>query len=187
MDQILDAWEEMRPEAGSSHHKKGFGDDNEGQSGVTELKRAPLRKEIPIMFRRHIKLIIRDRTSCVFVALLKLNSRSRFWLTLCALLATAILYAGRAVVFLVANTIFSLVYLKARKFTQDQALNKMWINIWHVGVASNMGAVAVYALNDEFKSILREAKNGMTGPFTYAMAKTVLILPIILCFAISSS
>lgn len=96
----------------------------------------------------------------------------------------AILYAGRAVVFLVANTIFALVYLKARKYNQDQAFNKMWINIWHVGVASNMGVVAVYALNDEFKSILRETKNGMTGPMTYVMAKSILVLPIMLIFAI---
>jgi ABC-2 type transporter len=91
---------------------------------------------------------------------------------------------GRAVVFLVANTIFALVYLKARKYTQDQAFNKLWINIWHVGVASNMGVVAVYALNDEFKSILRETKNGMTGPMTYVLAKTILVIPIILVFAI---
>jgi ABC-2 type transporter len=91
---------------------------------------------------------------------------------------------GRAVVFLVANTIFALVYLKARKFRQEQALNKLWINIWHVGVASNMGVVAVYALNDEFKSILREAKNGMTAPMTYVLAKTILVIPIMLIFAI---
>lgn len=83
-----------------------------------------------------------------------------------------------------ANTIFALVYLKARKYNQDQALNKLWINMWHVGVASNLGVVAVYALNDEFKSILRESKNGITGPMTYALAKSVLVLPIIFIFAI---
>jgi ABC-2 type transporter len=97
---------------------------------------------------------------------------------------TAVLYLGRTAMFLVANTIFALVYLKARKYEQDQASNKMWINIWHVGVASNMGVVAVYALNEEFKSIVREAKNGMTGPMTYVLAKTILVLPIMFCFAI---
>jgi hypothetical protein len=91
---------------------------------------------------------------------------------------------GRAVVFLVFNTIFALVYLKARKYVQEQALNKLWINIWHVGVASNMGAVAVYALNDELKTILREAKNGMTAPMTYVLAKSILVIPIIFIFAI---
>ena len=157
VDKILDTWEEMRPEAGSSHHRKGFGDDDEeGKSGVAHLERAPLRKEIPVMFRRHMALIIRD----------------------------PILYIGRSVVFLIANTIFALVYLKARKYDQNQAISKMWVNIWHIGVATNMGVVAVYALNDEFKSIVREAKNGMTGPMTYALAKTILVLPIMFVFAI---
>lgn len=155
VDKILDTWEEMKPDSGSSHHKKGF-DDDQGQNGVTQLKRAPLRKEISIMFRRSIALIIRD----------------------------PILYVGRSIVFLIANTIFALVYLKARKYDQTQALNKMWINIWHVGVASNLGVVAVYALNDEFKTIVREAKNGMIGPLTYALAKTILVLPIMFIFAI---
>jgi hypothetical protein len=66
VDRILDTWEEIRPDANnSSHHRvKGFdtdGDDDE-QDGVTENKRAPIWKEIPIMFRRHILLIVRDRT-----------------------------------------------------------------------------------------------------------------------------
>jgi len=182
---ILDTWEEERPDSGrSSHHKKkGFGEDNDGQEGVTELKRASLSQEISIMFRRSAKLIVRD----------------------------PILYLGRAVVFLVANTIFALVYLKARKYNQDQALNKMWITVWHAGVASNMvsllcdhhpirlrhcvsrlphctvafqGVVAVYALNAEFATILREAKNGMVSPLNYVLAKTILVLPIMFVFAI---
>jgi hypothetical protein len=66
VDRILDTWEESRPDANtSSHHRiKGFKGDNDedGQMGVTENKRAPIQKEIPIMFRRQIKLIIRDRT-----------------------------------------------------------------------------------------------------------------------------
>ena len=68
VDRILDTWEEVRPGANqSSHHRvKGFGnadnDDDDGQMGVTENKRAPIWKEIPIMFRRHIMLIVRDRT-----------------------------------------------------------------------------------------------------------------------------
>lgn len=66
VDRILDTWEELRPGANnSSHHRvKGFSsdDDDDGQMGVTENKRAPIWKEIPIMFRRHIMLIVRDRT-----------------------------------------------------------------------------------------------------------------------------
>lgn len=64
VERILDTWEEMRPDANHSshHHKKGFDGGDEGQTGVIEKKRAPIQKEIPIMFRRHVLLIIRDRT-----------------------------------------------------------------------------------------------------------------------------
>ena len=102
VDKILDTWEEKRPEAGSSHHKKGFDDDENEQTGVADLVRAPLRREISIMFRRCAVNVVRD----------------------------PILYIGRAVVFLVSNTIFALVYLKARDYSQDQALSKMWITVW---------------------------------------------------------
>lgn len=53
VSQILDTWEEKRPEGGSSsHHKKGFDDDEDHQEGVTKVQGAPLSKEISIMFRR---------------------------------------------------------------------------------------------------------------------------------------
>jgi hypothetical protein len=159
VDLILDTWQEKRPGAGSSHHKKGFGgvdNDDEGQEGVADVKRAPLRKEISIMFSRHLKLMVRD----------------------------PVLYSGRAVIFFVVSLLFSLVYLNARDYSQDQALNKMWIVLWLVSVPSNMGVVAVYALNEEFKSILRESKNGMASPLSYALAKTVLVIPIMFVFAL---
>lgn len=44
---------------------------------------------------------------------------------------------------------------------------------------SLVGVVAVYALNDEFKSILRETKNGMINPLTYVTVKTIMVLPVI--------
>ena len=42
-----------------------------------------------------------------------------------------------------------------------------------------MGVVAVYALNDEFKSILRETKNGMINPLTYVAVKSTMVLPLL--------
>jgi len=105
---ILDQWEEKRPDAGSSHHKRT---SFLGQEGVTETKRAPLSQEMSIMLRRHFTLVIRD----------------------------PILYLGRCAIFLVSCLIFSLVYWNGRDFTQDQAINKMWVSIWFVSVPSNMG------------------------------------------------
>jgi hypothetical protein len=49
-----------------------------------------------------------------------------------------------------------------------------------------VGVVAVYVLNDEFKSIQREAKNGMSRASTYLIAKAVLVLPILFLFGLLS-
>jgi len=113
-------------------------------------------KEISIMFRRHSLLIIRD----------------------------PVLYVGRMAIFLVSNLFFGFVYFNARAMSQEQVLNKIWICIWYIGVPCNMGVVAVYALNDEFKSIVRETKNGMLSATSYVLAKTILVLPIMYIFAV---
>ena len=47
-----------------------------------------------------------------------------------------------------------------------------------------MGVVAVYALNDEFKSIKSEVKNGMVSSVSYILAKTILVIPIMFIFSI---
>ena len=153
---ILDAWEEKGPNSASSHHKVGF--DSDGQEGVTNIKRGNLAKEMLIMFRRHLTMVYRD----------------------------PILYIGRSLVFLVANMIFAFVYWRARDPLQSQALNKMWVLIWYVAVPSNMGVVAVFALNDEFKSILRESKNGMVSSASYVLAKSIITIPVMFVFALFS-
>ena len=47
-----------------------------------------------------------------------------------------------------------------------------------------VGVVAVYSLNDEFKSILRETKNGMVSAVSYVLAKTILVIPIMFIFSL---
>ena len=47
-----------------------------------------------------------------------------------------------------------------------------------------MGVVAVFQLNDEFKTMLRETKNGMISPLSYVVTKTILVIPIMFIFAI---
>ena len=44
--------------------------------------------------------------------------------------------------------------------------------------------VAVYALNEEYKSVAKEIKNGMVTPLSYVLAKTVLQIPIMFVWAI---
>ena len=153
---ILDAWEEQY--GNSTHHsskqKMNDNDETDVQDGVVKVKGTPLATEIGVVFSRHARLIVRD----------------------------PILYVGRCVIFLFMNSIFSFVYWNARGNSQDQVFNKFWIQVWFVGVPSNMGVVAVYALNEEFKTILRESKNGMISPFSYILSKTILVLPIFFVF-----
>mmetsp|Transcript_10097 Transcript_10097/g.27665 ORF Transcript_10097/g.27665 Transcript_10097/m.27665 type:complete len:220 (-) Transcript_10097:35-694(-) len=47
-----------------------------------------------------------------------------------------------------------------------------------------VGVVAVYALNDEFKSIHRETQNGMSSPGAYVTAKSILVLPVLFLFGL---
>lgn len=160
VDRILDTWESRRAtfgyNASGSTHGSNNEMDTEFSEGVDDPTRRPLAREIAIMFRRQISLVIRD----------------------------PILYLGRCAIFLITNMVFGFVYWNARAYTQDQATNKMWISIWYIGVASNMGVVAVYALNDEFKSIKSEVKNGMVSSVSYILAKTILVIPIMFIFSI---
>jgi hypothetical protein len=49
-----------------------------------------------------------------------------------------------------------------------------------------VGVFAVSDLNREFKLLLRESKNGLVDPFSYMLAKSVLVIPIMVLFSISS-
>lgn len=127
------------------------GHDDAEPDGVTGGRHRSFMNEVKIMFRRHATFIFRD----------------------------PVLYLGRCVMILFTNLIFSFVYWSAREYDQTQAVNKHFLNTWLAGVATNMGVVAVYALNDEFKSILRETKNGMINPLTYVLVKSIMVLPVI--------
>jgi len=97
-----------------------------------------------------------------------------------------ILYAGRFVGFLFANCVFGIVYIAARDYTQDQAVNKLWVTTWYIGVPSNMAVVAVYKLNHELKTIFLENKNGMGSAVSYLIANTILVTPILFLFSFAA-
>ena len=54
----------------------------------------------------------------------------------------------------------------------------------HLCYIVTVGSLAVCKLNAEFALILREARNGMVVPFSYIIAKTILVLPIIFIFSL---
>jgi len=117
-----------------------------------------IRHEIQVMLCRHVLLMRRD----------------------------PVMYTGRVILFLIVNCVFGVVYIAARNYTQDQALNKLWVSGWYIGVPANMAVVAVYKLNLELKSIFVENKNGMSSAISYIIAKTILVLPILFLFSIAA-
>ena len=47
----------------------------------------------------------------------------------------------------------------ARKHNQDQVLNRFWLIVWFVGVAANLGVVAVFSYNAELNSVQKEVSD----------------------------
>lgn len=158
VEHLLDTWEEQKPGSGnSSHHgRKGFDEEEDTQVGVAAGVKTSFITEMGIMMHRQVLLIARD----------------------------PVLYIGRCAAGLIFNCFFAFVYWKARGYEQEQLLNKLWINIWFCAVVTNLAVVAVYALNAEFKSVLREAKNGMIRGTSYVIAKNILTIPFILLLSI---
>eukprot|EP00403_Amphidinium_massartii_P011216 CAMPEP_0178424242 /NCGR_PEP_ID=MMETSP0689_2-20121128/28108_1 /TAXON_ID=160604 /ORGANISM="Amphidinium massartii, Strain CS-259" /LENGTH=649 /DNA_ID=CAMNT_0020045871 /DNA_START=81 /DNA_END=2030 /DNA_ORIENTATION=- len=94
------------------------------------------------------------------------------------------LFLGRCFVMLFSDLFFAIIYIKTRDRSQDQVVNKMFLNIWFIGVPCNLAVIAVYAYNAEFKAIRREMKNGMVSPVAYVLANSLLQIPVMFLFAI---
>jgi hypothetical protein len=91
---------------------------------------------------------------------------------------------GRGAIFLFTCLFFSIIYIAQRERDQDQVLNKVWLMVWFIGVPTNMGVVAVWAYNAEFKSVRREVKNGMVSPSAYLLATSLIQFPVMFLFGI---
>merc|ERR1711966_301262 len=108
------------------------------------------------LWRRHAKLVIRDPT----------------------------LYLGRAIMFLVACTFFSIIYFEARERVQTQVLYRTFLLMWYVGVPSSLGVIAVFAFNMEYFAIKREIKDGMFSPAAYLCSNMLLQIPLMIILAV---
>lgn len=96
------------------------------------------------------------------------------------------LYVGRCIALCIATTLFAAAYWNSRNRAQEQTFNWFYANVWHISLGSLFAVVAVFVLNSEFKSVLREVKNGMIHPLNYIAAKSILVLPVMVLFAISA-
>ena len=202
VDQILDTWKTRKAEPRRSSFAvlNRLSEEEDGRNGVRNRPPTRFGMEVISMLGRHSSIISRD----------------------------PVLYSGRGIIFLVANSLFAVVYFNARDAQQDQLFNKVFLTLWLIGLPTSckcvhceqgcasssfeysqvvltlfehllhtilfgffrstlsyvVGGLAVSKLNAEFALILREARNGMVAPFSYVIAKTILIFPIIFIFAL---
>jgi len=91
---------------------------------------------------------------------------------------------GRAFMFLMACTFFAVIYVESRDRKQEQILNRLWLCMWMVGVPTSLGIIAVYAFNEENKTIVQEVKNGMYFMNPFLTAAFVLQIPVMFVLAL---
>jgi len=96
------------------------------------------------------------------------------------------LYIGRAVAFLLANSFFAVIYIRARELKQEQLVSRMFLIMWFIGVPAMLGVVSTFALNGEVQAVRREVRDGMYHPVAYVLAHTTLQMPMMILFAISA-
>ena len=153
VDLLLDKWTTMKSEFGSSSDLEALDTTiAEVDASAGGVFRTGFIKQTATLLRRQSLLISRDPT----------------------------LYLGRMVMFLLSNAFFAVIYIEARKRVQEQALYRLFLLMWFIGVPSSLGVIAVFALNLEFNAIKREVKDGMVRPTAYFISNAILQLP--LCF-----
>jgi len=108
--------------------------------------------QVAVLLRRHSNLAIRDPS----------------------------LYLGRAAMFLITCSFFSVIYWQARQRTQEQAFYRLWLLLWYIGVPSSLGVIAVFALNIEFHAVKSEIRTGMFSPVAYLIAQGALQIPMMI-------
>lgn len=107
VDAMLNKWDEKTQKKDDDDDKENTRKSLAASGQLHGQLKHNLVHEIQVMFRRHVLLMVRD----------------------------PVLYLGRFVGFLVVNCVFGIVYISAREYTQDQAVNKLWVTAWYIGTS----------------------------------------------------
>ena len=74
-----------------------------------------------------------------------------------------------------------------QKFTKQEQIMYNFLIAWHTNIPANFGLVLVYAANEEYFAIKKEAMNRMVDPAAYLAAKTIIELPMMLILGICAT
>jgi len=88
--------------------------------------------------------------------------------------------------FLIANSLFAVVYWNARELSQEYVIARFFLIGWLAAVPTLLSAVGVYAFNQQFKLMSKEVKNGFFGRRTYLLITMALEVPYMVLMALSA-
>jgi len=122
------------------------------------------------------------------------ESQKRFCSQLCTLFRRQALisvrdpsvYFGRMASFLIANSLFAVVYWNARELSQEYVIPRFFLLGWLGAVPTLLSAVGVYAFNQQFKLMSKEVKNGLFARRTYLLTTIALEVPYVVLMALSA-
>jgi hypothetical protein len=111
VDEVLELWTERKidPKRPSFKTLNMLNEEEDGRNGVKTRTPLGLFDGISALMERQGKMIVRD----------------------------PLLYTGRGIMLLVGNILLAVVYWKARGATQDQLWNKIFLNLWLIGLPSS--------------------------------------------------
>jgi ABC-type multidrug transport system ATPase subunit len=96
------------------------------------------------------------------------------------------LYIGRMIVFLLANSFFAIIYIKARDREQKYAVSKFFLISWFLAVTSMFSVVVVFAINAEFNISQKEMHIGLARTRAYIVSRMLIQYPYMLLLSLSA-
>jgi len=88
-------------------------------------------------------------------------------------------YVGRFVILLVIGIFFPIFYIKQREYSQDQIINRVFLQFWITVLPGVVGITGNFARNLELGMLRQEARTGMYSVVAYSIASFVIELPMV--------
>eukprot|EP00429_Kryptoperidinium_foliaceum_P020445 CAMPEP_0176039304 /NCGR_PEP_ID=MMETSP0120_2-20121206/19483_1 /TAXON_ID=160619 /ORGANISM="Kryptoperidinium foliaceum, Strain CCMP 1326" /LENGTH=544 /DNA_ID=CAMNT_0017372699 /DNA_START=117 /DNA_END=1751 /DNA_ORIENTATION=- len=120
-----------------------------GVSPIAEAKQRNSLDQTAILFRRLLRIVVRDPT----------------------------IYTGRWLLAVVGSLIFSLVYYDARLRDQTSVQLRLFLLAWAVESVALMSLVVIAIYNAEFHICVKERQNNMYRPLPLIASKAMVTLP----------
>jgi hypothetical protein len=115
---------------------------------------------------------------------------SQTWTLLCRRALLSIrdptLYIGRMIIFLLANSFFAIIYIKAREREQQYVVARFFLTAWFTASTSMFSVVVVFAINSEFEVSRKEMHNGMARTRAFIVSRICIQYPYMILLSLSS-